>query len=102
MPRITRSKWARRAFQGSAGWPGPVPGTCPGDRPTNGPEEEREGMAATLPEAVALQERLAAGDAPKGRPTRQRFADYAEQWSKLHAGHLAPSTRETYATLATR
>ena len=38
-------------------------------------------MAATLPEAVALQERLVAGDAPDGRPTRQRFADFAEQWT---------------------
>lgn len=54
-------------------------------------------MVTTLAEAVALQERLVAGDAPRERLTRQRFADYAEQWMKLHAGHLAPSTREKYA-----
>ena len=64
--------------------------------PRTGRRRKREGMAATFAEAVSLKERLAGGDDRARRPSRKRFADYAEQWLSAHGGRLAPSTRSRY------
>jgi integrase len=61
--------------------------------PRTGRRRKREAVAATLAEAVTLRERFLAGEEQKERPTRQRFADYAEQWIEAHAAEVAPSTR---------
>jgi integrase len=57
-----------------------------------------ERMVETFPKAVALQEKLKAGDTLGGRRTRERFGDYAEGWIELRASRLAPSTKQTYVT----
>lgn len=67
-------------------------------RDTTGRRRKREGVAATLAEAVALKESLAREEAPKERPTRQRFSAFAEQWIEEHGGRAAPSTRTFWAT----
>ena len=61
-----------------------------------GRRRKREAVAATLAEAVALKEKLIGAELPTERPTRQRFAAYAEQWIEVHGSHLQRSTRDRY------
>lgn len=69
--------------------------------PRTGRRMKREGIAATLTEAVLLREQLK-GQEPTPRPTRQRFVDFAEQWLEAHVIDLAESTRDRYVVSLAR
>ena len=64
--------------------------------PKTGRRRKREAVAESMAEAVQVKEELK-GAAPTQRLTRERFADYAEQWMKIHGPELALSTKERYA-----
>jgi len=51
--------------------------------PRTGRRRKKERVASTLAKAVALKAELAGTD-PTPRSTRQRFADYVEQWLREH------------------
>lgn len=60
-----------------------------------GRRRKREGVAASLEEAVALQKTLRSEEGPR-RATRERFNDYAQRWLVENADRFQPSTLERY------
>lgn len=63
--------------------------------PRTGQRKKREAVVSSLEEAVAKRKEMKASPS-KARPSRVRFADFAERWIVERGERLAPSTKERY------